>query len=199
MNTTHIQKKNTRGSGGERLATIASLGETVFHASDAANLWGIVNKNTLNKTLSRYVADGILHRIYKGFYSVRKISEINPILLGSKAINGYTYLSCESVLYQSGILNQPPQEITFISTASKHFRIAGKNYRSRKMRDEFLFNDAGVEIKDGVRVATLPRAIADMLYFNPQKYFDVGNSNLIDWKKVEKIISKVGYTVKVKS
>lgn len=199
MNDISIKNKNSRKSGGERLSRIAALGEVVFHASDAANLWGISNENTLHKTLSRYVADGLIHRVYKGLYAIKKTSEINPLLLGIKAIHAPAYVSCESVLYQGGVLNQPPRESTLVSAYSKHFSIAGTRYRSRKMRDEFLFNDAGVETKDGVRVASLARAVADMLYFNPKKYFDVGNSALIHWGDVRRIADVVGYKIKTKT
>ena len=157
---------------------------------------GITNKNTLNKTLSRYVADGLIYRVYKGLYAIKKPGEINPFLLGVKAIHAPAYVSCESVLYQNGILNQPPQMITIVSQFSRHFSIAGTHYRSRKMRDLFLFNDAGIEIKDGVRVASIPRAVADMLYFNPRKYFDAGNSALMQWDEVRKIADAVGYVIK---
>lgn len=196
MNDLKIKSKKIRISAGERLSSLSALGESVFHADDVANLWGIVNKNTLHTTLSRYVASGLIHRVYKGLYAVKKIKEINPILLGVKALHSFAYVSCESVLYKEGILNQPPQEIVIVSRFSKHFSIAGINYRSRKMRDEFLFNDAGIEMKDGVRVASLPRAIADTLYFNPRKYFDAVNSNLINWNKVKEIAIAVGYNIK---
>jgi predicted transcriptional regulator of viral defense system len=191
-----IKYKDIRGSGGERLASIATLGEIVFHASDVANLWEIPNENTLYKTLSRYVADGLIHRVYKGLYAVKKASEINPFLLGVKAIHSPAYVSCESVLYQKGILNQSPLAVTLVSQFSRHFSIAGIQYRSRKMREEFLFNDAGIEIKDGVRIASIPRAVADMLYFNPRKYFDAGDSTLIQWGKVREIADAVGYIIK---
>lgn len=197
MNNTNIKNKDFRGSAGERFALIATHGEVVFHAGDLANLWGISNKNTLHKTLSRYVAGGLIHRIYKGLYSVKKVSDVSPFLLGVKAIHALSYVSCESVLYQNGILNQSPQEITLVSQFSKHFSVAGAQYRSRKMRDEFLFNDAGIEVKDGARVASLPRAVADMLYFNPRKYFDTGDSSIIPWGKVNEIADAVGYTIKV--
>lgn len=197
MNSTNKKNKDLRGAAGERLARIATRGEVVFHASDLANLWGIPNKNTLYKTLSRYVAGGLIYRIHKGLYAVKKVSDIDPLLLGVKAIHAPAYVSCESVLYQKGILNQSPQEITLVSQSSKHFSIAGIRYRSRKMRDEFLFNDAGVEIKDGVRVASLSRAVADMRYFNPRKYFDVGYSSLIPMNKVKEIADAVGYTIKI--
>ncbi len=197
MNNMSIKNKNLRKSGGERLSRIAALGEVVFHADDAANLWGIFNKNTLHKTLSRYVADGLIHRVYKGLYAIKKPGEINPFLLGVKAIHAPAYVSCESVLYQEGVLNQPPRDITLVSAYSSRFSIAGTGYRSRKMRDEFLFNDAGIEVKDGVRTASLPRAVADMLYFNPRKYFDAGHSHLISWDAVRKIVGAVEYAVKI--
>lgn len=197
MNSTNNKNKDIRDSAGERLARLAMRGELVFHAGDLANLWGIDNKNTLYKTLSRYVAGGLIYRIHKGLYAVKKSNDINPLLLGIKAIHAPAYVSCELVLYQNGILNQPPQEITLVSQSSKHFLIAGVRYRSRKMRDEFLFNDAGVETKDGIRIASLSRAVADMLYFNPRKYFDAGNSSLIHVDEVKKIADAVGYTIKI--
>lgn len=196
MNDLKIKSKKIRISAGERLSGLSALGESVFHADDVANLWGIVNKNTLHTTLSRYVANGLIHRVYKGLYAVKKIKEINPLLLGVKALHSSAYVSCESVLYKEGVLNQPPQEIVIVSRFSKHFSIADRNYRSRKMCDEFLFNDAGIEMKDGVRIASLPRAIADTLYFNPKKYFDAGNSKLINWNKVKEIVIAVGYNIK---
>lgn len=196
MNDINIKNRRIRVSAGERLSRLFALGESLFHAGDAANLWGISNKNTLYTTLSRYVAGGFIHRVCKGLYAVKNITEIDPFLLGVKALHSSAYVSCETILYKDGILNQPPQEITLISRFSKHFSIAGRHYRSRKMRDDFLFNDAGIGIKDGVRVASLHRAIADTLYFNPRKYFDAGNSKLINWNKVKKIAIAAGYNIK---
>ena len=197
MNDIRIKNKDLRKSGGERLSLIAARGEVVFHIGDLANLWGIFNKNTLHKTLSRYVAGGLIHRVYKGLYTIKKPGDINPFLLGVKAIHSLAYVSCESVLYQNGILNQSPREITIVSRSSKHFSIAGTRYRSRKMRDEFLFNDTGIETKDGIRTASLPRAVADMLYFNSRKYFDAGDSGIIPWDKVKGIADAVGYAIKI--
>lgn len=197
MNNSNTTNKDFRETAGERLSRIATLGEVVFHSGDLANLWGIFNKNTLHTTLSRYASAGIIHRIYKGLYAVKKIGDIDPLLLGAKAIHSFAYVSCESVLYQNGILNQSPQEITFVGQHSKHFSVNGIRYRSRKMRDEFLFNGAGIEIKDGVRIASLSRAVADMLYFNPRKYFDVGDSKIIPWNKVKEIADAIGYAIKI--
>jgi hypothetical protein len=40
-------------------------------------------------------------------------------------------------------------------------------------------------------MANIERAVADLLYFNSNYYFD--NKKRIDWKKVKKIQKEVGY------
>ena len=174
-----------------RFAQLAALGMSVFHAGDMANLWHITNQNTLSKTLSRYASSGMIYRIHKGFYSIKKPSDLDPYLVGIKALHGPAYVSCESVLFDNGIINQSPQEITLVGRASKRFAIAGHRFRARKLRDIFLLNDIGITTKNGVRVASLDRAVADMLYFNPKKYFDALNPRLLD--NAKKITDAIGY------
>jgi len=201
MNKKNKQKshsfKKKRMSDGERFALLASLSEIVFHSDDLANLWNIHNKNTLYTTLFRYVKRGLIFRIYNGFYSIKKINDIDPYFLGIKSLHKLTYVSCESVLFEYGILNQRSQSITLVSSISKSFSIGGKRYRSRQMKDEYLFNHSGIEIIGSIRKASVERAVADMLYFNRKKYFDAFDSKLINWNKVKKIIKDVGYKIKL--
>ena len=189
------RNKIERNSSGERFAQLARLGEGVFHTQDIANLWNIHNPNTLHTTLSRYVQSGLLHRIYKGLYAVDTVSNIDPYLLGVKALHAPAYISCESVLFDNGLINQRPQAITLMSRTAKQFSIREHQFRSRKLSDEFLFNDAGIETTNGVRRATPPRAVADMLHVYPQKHLDAKNSSLIDWRAVRNIATRVGYTI----
>ena len=179
------------------MADIAILGEVVFHAGDITNIWNIRNKNTLYKMLSRYENKGIIHRVYKGLYSTKPVNLIDPYLLGIKALHGPAYISCESILFEHGVINQPPQEITIVSSLSKKFTINGHQYRSRKLNDRFLSNTAGITMRDGIYTASLSRAVADMLYFNPKKYLDAINSKIIDWKEVSLITREIGYTISV--
>lgn len=182
-------------SPAKRITLLAALGEVVFHAEDLANLWNIQNENTLHTTLSRYVKSGVLYRIYNGLYSLKKMSDLDPHLLGLKALHAPGYVSCESVLYDHGILNQPPQEITLVGTKSKRFGVAGYRFRSRQLSDTYLYNDAGIEMNSGVRIATVERAILDLWYFHPKKYLDARESGLIDWEKVKDMATLVGYTI----
>ena len=183
--------------GSRRFADIALLDEFIFHTKDLANLWNIRNKNTLYKTLSRYEDSGLIHRIYNGLYSIGDIKNINPYLIGVKVLHGNAYISCEVVLYDAGIINQKPREITLVSLISKRFVVNDNKYRSRKLQNQFLFNNVGISIKDGVMIASVERAVADMMYFSPKKYLDAHNSKLIDWNKVKEIANEIGYNIKV--
>lgn len=186
-----------RNSEGERFSQLAKHGEIVFHSDDLANLWEIRNKNTLHKTLSRYTKRGLIYRVYRGLYSIKNPNEIDPYLLGVKFLHRPAYISCESILYEYGIINQVPQVMTLVSSISISFSVRQINYRSRQMKDEYLFNNSGIQTINGIRKASLARAVADMLYFNRNKYFDSLNSKLINWTEVKNIIKNIGYTIKL--
>ena len=176
-----------------RFAELAKLGEIVFHTDDLANLWGMTNKNTLYTTIKRYVAEGVFFPIHKGFYAIKPPAKIDPLLLGLKALHGYGYVSTETILATAGIIQQEVSAITIISSKTKRFSVAGHLYYSHKLPDAFLYQSQGIETNDkGVQKATVPRAVADLLYFNPRAYFDA--KHLIDWDTVKKLQHEIGYT-----
>ena len=178
-------------SASERFVLLARMGETVFHARDLANLWRIKNNNTLYTTLNRYVRRGLLFRIYKGLYSLVPADEIEPRLLGLKALHEYGYVSTETVLTEAGVIAQKINWITLVSAQSRKFSIEGNGYLSRKLADKFLFNPAGIENKGGIFAARPERAVADLLYFNPKSWLD--GADLLDWKKVKRTQKEIGY------
>ena len=70
--------------------------------------------------------------------------------------------------------------------------VADHVFRYRTLADRFLYHPAGVYTDAiGVRMATIPRAIADLLYFNPRYTLDT--HDFIDWKAVKDIQKEVGY------
>jgi predicted transcriptional regulator of viral defense system len=181
--------KGIRSQAINRFAQLAALGEVVFHVSDAAALWGITDKNTLHTTLARYAKQGLIFRLWRGMYSVRPVNQLDPIFLGMKAIHAYAYISMETVLFQHGIINQKPTASTFISIASRRFRLLGHEYVCRKLADAYLYQSIGVIEEHGIRKASIERAIADMLYFNPKAHFDAE----VDWDAVRRIQTEIGY------
>lgn len=168
-----------------RFLQLARLGELIFSTNDLARIWNIKDRNTLLTTLKRYSASGLLIRLYRGLYSLKKVDELDPVILGAKAINNYCYLSGESVLVKHGVIFQQVNYFTFIGQKTKRFEIGNYKYYCRQLKDDFLFNDTGVDKSGQYNVATLERAVADILYFNPKYHFD--NTVIIDFSEVKKI------------
>ncbi len=187
--------KNTRQRQDDKFAQIARLGEFVFHTQDLAGLWQIKNPNTLYTLIKRYKKRRLLFGIYKGFYSIKPIEQVDPVILGIKALHSFAYVSTETILSKAGIIQQNIHGITFVSSQSKKFSVGNNNYYSRKLKDLYLFQSAGIIDENGVKIATVERAVADLLYFNPKAYFD--GARLIDWKRVKEIQKEIGYPLTV--
>ena len=183
--------KKPRALRPERFAQLAKLGINIFHIGDLANLWQIKDRNTLYTTLKRYAKQGLIIRIYKGFYSLKPVKQLDPLLLGIKALHDYSYVSAETILSQEGIIQQDVKSITLISSHSKRFFLGGHQYYSRKLSDRFLYNSAGIIEEQGFKKATAERAVADLLYFNPSAHFDA--ERIINWRKVKNIQMEIGY------
>lgn len=172
-----------------RIVLLAKKGEEIFHTQDLANLWDIQNKNTLRITLSRYVKKGLLYRIYKGFYSLLPVDELNPVLVGAKALHQFCYLSTETILFQEGYISQNIDYYTFVSEKSLKFTVNGYKFKSRQLDEKYLYQSEGVFLKDKIKTATPERAICDMLYFNPNYHFD----KPINWEKIRSMQKKIQY------
>lgn len=172
-----------------RFAELAALGEVVFHDRDLAVLWGIPDANLLHTTLSRYARQNLLQRVWRGMYTIKPIEEIDPVLLGMKALHSYGYLGTESILFRSGIINQRPHATTFISGVSRRFSIGENAYISRKLDDRYLYQEIGIVTRNGIRESSPERAVADLLYFNAKAHFD----GPVDWRAVQNIQQELGY------
>ncbi len=162
-----------------------------FHTNDLAILWGITNKHNLYMTISRYIDKGILFPIYKGLYSTVPLPALDSLELGKAIIHRYTYLSTESVLAQAGVISQVTLATTFVSNISKKVRVESQSFLFRQLKDEYLYNPAGIINLKGVFIATPERAAADMLYFNPKYHFDMPGS--LDMDSVKSIQKEIGY------
>jgi len=177
----------------QRIMTLARSEMPLWHANEIGVAWNISNANTLRTTLKRYHGNGLLYRLYRGFYSTVPASKLDSWLLGARALHTYSYVSTETVLFKDGIINQLPNAVTLVSSISRRFAVAGQRFVARKMRDDYLFNDAGITVDGYVRVATTERAVADMLYYNPRASID--GAKLVDWNAVHDLSEEIGYSI----
>ena len=168
----------------DKIGILAQQPQKLFHTYDLKILWNISNQNTLYKTITRLIKKSVIFRIQKGFYSIVPVNQLDPIEVGFRSINNFSYLSTESVLSKNGLINQSPSKITFISSSPSNFSINNTLYLVRQLKPQCLNNSMGITQNDkGVFVANTERAIADMLYFQPNYNFDA--DNIIDWKLVK--------------
>jgi predicted transcriptional regulator of viral defense system len=174
-----------------KLNELIKLDRKLYHSNDLAILWGITNRNTLYTTIKRYVQKGILLPVFKGLYSTVPIAQLDPRILGQAIIHKKAYLTTESVLVSKGIIAQMPYMYTFVSSISRKVTVGDMTFLYRQLHDIYLNNPIGVEAQEGFYTATVQRAVADMLYFNPKYHFDLHTS--IDWKMVKAIQKEVGY------
>lgn len=174
-----------------KLDALLKQKEKLFHTADLALLWGIEDKNTLYTAIKRYLKKGFLISVHKGLYSTVPLAQLEKIKLGAAILHGFCYLSTESVLAENGIISQIVYPITFVASASRNFKAGGTEYISRQLNKKYLYQTSGIYEKDNVLRASVPRAIADLLYFNPKYHFD--GYDRINWKEVEKIQKEVGY------
>ena len=175
----------------DKKSVLLKQSQKLFHTNDLALLWGITSKNTLYTAIKRYKKDGTLIPIHKGFYSVMPLSQLDPTALGAAFLHRYAYLSTESVLAREGVIAQTIPALTFVSNITKTFKLGETDYTVRQMANQYLYNTGGVIKKDHHYEATLERAVADLLYYNPTYHFD--NKELINWDRVKEIQKEVGF------
>ncbi|MEA3450128.1 MAG: hypothetical protein U9Q85_04125 [Patescibacteria group bacterium] len=160
---------------------------TVFTLKDLAILLKEDNFNNLKARIKYFVDQGYIIRKRKGIYVKENYNKYEL------AIRIYTpaYISFETVLQQAGIIFQPYESIFAASYLNRRIELSdGQSIELRKLKNQILINQAGIIRKDNYFIAGPERAFLDMIYVNPEYYFD--NLDLIDFAKCRKIISAYG-------
>ena len=167
----------------------------VFHTRDLATLWQLDNANTLYTTIKRYVQNKSIFRIQKGLYSLVEPEKLDPVLVARKLINGHCYLSLEIILFEHGYKSQRPVEYTFVG--AKPLKTSWNNLlvRCYQLNEKFLMNNAGTYVENGIRRASVQRAICDALYFNKNRYFD----KRVNWREIKMLQKEIGYEITSRS
>lgn len=172
-----------------KITTLLQTGEQLFSIQDIALLWNESNRHNLRMTTMRLVKAGKLFRIYRGLYSLLPIEKLDPLKLGTKIMQGYGYLSLQSILIQHGILSQGQHAYTFVAKTSKDTTIGPWRFSFHTIHDKYRFQPFGVEKKNNTLTANPNRAIADLLYLDSHAHFDAP----INWKNIHDLQQNIGY------
>lgn len=157
--------------------------KTILTNKDIALIWQETNENNLKSKISYYVKQGSLLRLTRGVFAKDKNYNLKEL---ATSIYLPSYISFETVLREAGIIFQHYETIFIAAKWTKTITVDKHNFIFRKLKDEVLYNSAGIVNRDNISIATPERAFLDMIYLFPQYYFD--NLRGINWKKCFELV-----------
>jgi hypothetical protein len=160
--------------------------QTVFTITEIMQITGVNDTLTLNSSLGYAVDKEYIYRITRGIYSLKK--EYSKEEFANK-YRKPSYISLYTVLQKAGIVFQPYTSVYAITNRTEEIEVDSQKYIYRKIKDEILLNNFGINIENGVMIASPERAICDKLYLDGNEYFD--NLRNIDWELMEKLNNEV--------
>ena len=142
---------------------------TVYSLQEIAMLIDEPDYIKLKQRVNYYVRTHKIRRLRKGIYAKQNYSVEE---LACKIFKP-AYISLEYVLQQTGVIFQYSANINLISYLSRKIEIGKNQFVYRKIKNEILYNSAGINMNDnGINKATPERAFLDTLYLNKEYYFD---------------------------
>lgn len=182
-----------------KLVKIAEMRRRVFTARDLAVLWGYADEKRLYELIKYYVREKKIFVLARGLYATRlytekKLRGDSELLLevANKLVPN-SYVSLFTVLRQSGVVSQYYDEVYCVASRSVVREVMGVEFVYKQVKDEILFNDFGVKIEGGVRVASLERAVADTWYVYPK--LNLENLEQVNRGELGKIVRMYGKKV----
>lgn len=153
--------------------------KTVFSFKDILLASGENHPALLRRRISYYISQGELYGLRRGLYA--KDKNYNKLELATKIFSP-AYVSFETVLAETGIIFQHYGQIFVASYQTKDIICDGQKYSFRKLRDDILTDNAGIEDKNNYSIARPERAFLDVVYLNKEYHFD--NLSPLDWNKI---------------
>lgn len=143
--------------------------QTVLTVTEMAQLMGRPADANFWSKVSYYTARGELKRLAKGLYVLGEEYESGQV---ANRLRQPSYVSLYTVLREEGVIFQPYEAVYSVGKRSETVRIDGIEYRYRKIKDEILYNQAGIRVVRGVIKATIERAILDWIYLDGPQGLD---------------------------
>jgi len=155
--------------------------QTTFSLKEISLMFPQLSYKNLKSKLSYFVSVGKLKRVRRGIY----VKEgFNPLELANK-IYTPSYISLETVLEKEGIVFQKYQTIFVVSYLTRKIKVGEQEIFYRKIKNEILLNDLGIEEENFCFVASRERAFLDAIFLYKNYHFD--NLRPLDWEKIKEM------------
>ncbi|MFA5023499.1 MAG: hypothetical protein WC523_00880 [Patescibacteria group bacterium] len=169
------------------LNEILRSNKTVFSFKDLILFWGGISKLTAASRVNYYVKNNNLYHIRRGLYA--KDKNYNRYELATKIFTP-AYISFETVLGASGVTFQHYSKIFVASYQNAEIECDGQVIAFKRIKEEILTSNYGIETRDNYSVASPERAFLDVVYLNKDYHFD--NLGGLNWEKVYQILPIYG-------
>jgi len=143
--------------------------KTVFTTKDLALIWNENQRGKLNAKIFYYVKNKALVKLARGIFAKNRDYNLYEL---ATSIYQPSYISFETVLRETGIIFQHYDTVFVASNWSKNLAIDNHTFAFRKLKDEVLYNNAGIINHENYSIASAERAFLDILYLFPNYYFD---------------------------
>lgn len=165
------------------ISNILRSNKTVFTFKDIFLNSKETNPSLLRRRMNYYTKKGDLYSIRRGFYA--KDKNYDKYELAAK-IYTPSYISLETVLGATGITFQFYNQIFVVSYQTKKIECDGQKYSFKKIKDEILINQVGIQLRKNYNIASPERAFLDVIYLYKDYHFD--NLSPLDWDKIYEIL-----------
>lgn len=151
------------------LAKLYASPKTIFTSKDLALIWQENQSKKLNAKIAYYVKQKTLISLTRGIFAKTKEYDVKEL---ATSIYLPSYISFETVLREAGVIFQH-YDTTFVASKwSKITAVDNHTFTFRKLKDEVLYNSSGITNQNNYSIATVERAVLDMIYLFPNYYFD---------------------------
>jgi predicted transcriptional regulator of viral defense system len=143
------------------LRELASTGKEFFTLPDLEKVTTLPRKS-LKVSLTRWLKRGVLERATPGIYVVPGSAPKPEVIAGQLYFP--CYLSFETALNRSGILNLIPYSFTFATARrTRTTTVLGREVVFRQIKKELFF---GFEMCENIYVAEPEKALLDLVYMS---------------------------------
>lgn len=165
------------------ILSILKSNNTVFSFKEILLASGESSPALLRRRIYYYIKNGQLYGIRRGLYA--KDKNYDKFELATKIFIP-AYVSFETVLAEAGVIFQHYGQIFVASYQTKEIDCDGQILSFKKLKNNVLNNNSGIENKGYYSIASKERAFLDIVYLNKDYHFD--NLSPLDWDKVFSIL-----------